>query len=76
MKNYETKMNKITSKTAETHYFPYICTFAFLKTKKSHVTFMSSYKNILRREIPNRKLSSICDAKKWKEVRECDRKKL
>ena len=65
MKSIETKMNKISTKTAKTHYLPYIYTYVCsLKKQKNHVTFMSFYKNILRREILSKKLSSICDAKK------------
>ena len=67
MKNIETKMNKISTKTAETHYLPYIYiyiyTFVVLKRQKFYAMFMSFYKNILRREILKKKLSSICDAK-------------
>ena len=78
MKNLETKMNKISTKTAETRNFVYIYiyTFVVLKEQKNHITIMSFYKSVLRREIPSRKFPSICDAKKWKEVRENDRKKL
>ena len=65
MKKFETKLNKISTKTAETRYFPYI--FVVFKSQTIYVTFMSFYKNILRREIPIRKSSSICDTKNWKE---------
>ena len=65
MKKFETKLNKISTKTDKTRNFVY--TFVVLKSQTIHVTFMSLYKNILRREIPIRKSSSICDTKNWKE---------
>ena len=66
MKSIETKMNKISTKTAKTHYLPYIYTYVCsLKKQKNHVTFMSFYKNILRREIPNWNGSSFCAFLKW-----------